>query len=67
MNAIDTQLLDYTSKLIPVHGSVHLFLFWCPCMVINVIVYQVQYNGGFIPELIMLTLCAFIGNPFNTM
>ena len=28
-------------------------LFWCPYMVINV---SVQFNGGFLPEIILLTL-----------
>ena len=27
--------------------------FWCPCMVINVV--SVQYNGGFLPDIILLT------------
>ena len=31
------------------------FLFWCPYMFINLV--SVQYNGGFLPEIIMLTLC----------
>ena len=32
-----------------------LFLqfFWCPCMVINVV--SVQYNSGFLPDIILLT------------
>ena len=25
---------------------------WCPCMAINV---SVQYNGGFLPDIILLT------------
>ena len=33
-------------------------------MVINV---SVQYNGGLLPDIILLTLCDCIGNPFNTM
>ena len=27
---------------------------WCPCMAINV---SVPYNGGFLPDIILLTLC----------
>ena len=27
---------------------------WCPCMAINV---SVQYNGGFLPDIILLTEC----------
>ena len=33
-------------------------------MVINA---GVQYNGGLLPDIIMLTLCDSLGNPFNTM
>ena len=36
-------------------------LFWCPYMVINV---SVQCNGGLLPDIILLTLCDFIGEPF---
>ena len=43
-----------------------LFLpfFWRPCMVINV---SVQYNGGLLPDIILLTQCYFhrSGNPFK--
>ena len=28
--------------------------FWCPCMAINV---SVQYNGGLLPDIILLTQC----------
>ena len=28
--------------------------FWCPCMAINV---RVQYNGGLLPDIILLTQC----------
>ena len=31
-----------------------LMLLWCPCMEINV---NVQYNGGFLPDIILLTQC----------
>ena len=31
-------------------------------MVTNV---SVQYNGGFLPEIILLTLCDYIGEPFE--
>ena len=29
-----------------------LLFFWCPCMAINV---SVQYNGGLLPDIILLT------------
>ena len=39
-----------------------LLLFWCPYMVINV---SVQCNnGGLLPDIILLTLCDSIGEPF---
>ena len=37
-------------------------LFWCPCMAITV---SVEYNGGFLPDIILLTLCDYIGEPFR--
>ena len=30
-----------------------LMFFWCPCMAINV---NVQYNGGFLPDIILWTV-----------
>ena len=38
-----------------------LLLFWCPYMVIDV---SVQCNGGLLPDIILLTLCDSIGEPF---
>ena len=29
---------------------------WCPCMAINV---SVQYDGGFLPDIILLTQCYY--------
>ena len=34
--------------------SVFFMFFWCPCMAINV---NVQYNGGLLPDIILLTQC----------
>ena len=31
-----------------------LMYFWCPCMAINV---NVQYNGGFLPDIILWIQC----------
>ena len=41
-----------------------LMFFWCPCMAINV---NVQYNGGFLPDIILWTQCYLhpSGNPFK--
>ena len=42
--------------------SVLLSLFWRPYMVINVV--SVQYNGGFLLEIVLLTLCDnVVGEP----
>ena len=46
-----------------------LFLFllfiWCPCMAINV---SVQYNGGLLPDIILLTQCYYHrGTRLNVM
>ena len=42
-----------------------LLFFWCPCMTINV---SVQYNGGLLPDVILLTQCYFHwGTRLNTM
>ena len=34
--------------------SNNIMFFWCPCMAINV---SVQYNGGLLPDIILLTQC----------
>ena len=40
-------------------------VFWCPCMAINV---NVQYNGGLLPDIILLTQCYFHrGTRLNAM
>ena len=39
--------------------------FWCPCMAINV---SVQYDGGFLPDIILLTQCYYHrGTRLNAM
>ena len=37
-----------------VDSGLFLMFFWCPCMAINV---NVQYNGGLLPDIILLTQC----------
>ena len=37
-------------------SGVFLLFFWCPCMAINV---NLQYNGGLLPGIILLTQCYF--------
>ena len=45
-----------------VSGALLMF-FWCPCMAINI---SVQYNGGLLPDIMLLTQCYFqSGNPFK--
>ena len=40
-----------------------LLFFWCPCMAINV---SVQYNGGLLPNIILLDPMLFpSGHPFK--
>ena len=47
-----------------VSGLFSMF-FWCPCMVINV---SVKYNGGLLPDIILLTQCYFHrGTRLNAM
>ena len=42
-----------------------LLFFWCPCMAINV---SVQYNGGLLPDIILLTQWYFHrGTRLNAM
>ena len=42
-----------------------LLFFWCPCMAINV---SVQYNGGLLPDIILLTQCYYHrGTRLNAM
>ena len=43
-------------------SGLFLMFFWCPCMAINV---NVQYNGGLLPDIILLTQCYSIGEPFE--
>ena len=44
-----------------------LLLFWCPYMLIEV---SVQYNGGLLPDIVILLTLAYatsLGNPFDAM
>ena len=36
-------------------SGLFLMFFWCPCMAINNV--KVQYNGGLLPDIILLTQC----------
>ena len=39
-----------------------LLLLWRPCMVMNV---SVHYNGGLLADIILLTLCDSVEEPFS--
>ena len=44
---------------------VNVMFFWCPCLAINV---SVQYNGGFLPDIVLSTQCYFHrGTRLNAM
>ena len=46
-------------------SGVLLMFFWCPCMAIDV---SVHYNGGLLPDIILLTQCYFHrGTRLNAM
>ena len=42
-------------------SGLFLMFFWCPCMAVNV---NVQYNGGLLPDIILLTQC-YLQNLFK--
>ena len=52
--------------LVVVCTTMFLFCFvWCPCLAINV---SVQYNDGFLPDIILLTQCYYHwGTRLNAM
>ena len=59
---------EHQTKVVYYIVSVLLFLlfFWCLCMAINVSVQQ--YNGGLLPDIILLTRSYFHrGTPLNAM
>ena len=46
-------------------SGLFLMFFWCPCMASNV---SVQYNGGFLPDIILLAQCYYHrGTRLNAM
>ena len=60
--SINGIFVQYTSSVEPT-TTVFMFCYdWWPCMVINI---SVQYNGGFIPDIILLTrkVTTIIGEP----
>ena len=60
-------LLCYTMYYYIIHCFCLLKGFWCPCMA-AIIVNSVQYNGGLLPDIILLTQCNYHwGTRFNAM
>ena len=52
-----TLYLDQTSSQCNI-STFDTTIFWCPCIAIDV---SVQYNGGLLPDIILLTQCYFHG------
>ena len=50
----------YYNKIVSV---LFLLFVWCPCKAINVL--SVQYNGGLLPDIMLLTQYYFFGEPVN--
>ena len=58
-------LEDKTNTLLLDDVLVCLRFCWCPCMAINV---SVQYDGGFLPDIVLLTQCYYHrGTRLNAM
>ena len=54
---LDGTRIDISTILVTMYYNVSgllLMFFWCPCMAINV---NVQYNGGFLHDIILWTQC----------
>ena len=52
---IVTTIFDDVYYIIFVLVLLSLLSFWCPCMAINVSIQY--YNGGLLPDIILLTQC----------
>ena len=59
-NLYNSILLLHCLMVYYIVSGLFLLFFWCPCMASNV---SVQYNGGFLPDIILLTQCFTIGEP----
>ena len=60
---VRSMLLLHCLMVYYIVSGLFLLFFWCPCMASNV---SVQYNGGFLPDIILLTQCLLLsGNPFK--
>ena len=55
-NLYNSILLLHCLMVYYIVSGLFLLFFWCPCMASNV---SVQYNGGFPPDIILLTQCYY--------
>ena len=64
-NLYNSILLLHCLMVYYIVSGLFLLFFWCPCMASNV---RVQYNGGFLPDIILLTQCYYHrGTRLNAM
>ena len=64
-NLYNSMLLLHCLMVYYIVSGLFLLFFWCLCMASNV---SVQYNGGFLPDIILLTQCYYHrGTRLNTM
>ena len=55
-NLYNSILLLHCLMVYYIVSGLFLLFFWCPCMASNV---SVQYNGGFLSDIILLTQCYY--------
>ena len=48
-------MFDGVLLIVCIVSVLFLLSFWCPCMAINNV--SIQYDGGFLPDIILLTQC----------
>ena len=49
-------LLQHCLMVYDIVSGLFLLFFWCPCRASNV---SVQYNGGLLPDIVLLTQCYY--------
>ena len=65
-NLYNSILLLHCLMVYYIISGLFLLFFWCPCMASNNA--SVQYNGGFLPDIILLTQCYYHrGTHLNAM
>ena len=64
-NPFNSILLLHCLMVYYIVSGLFLQFFWCSCMASNI---SVQYNGGFLPDIILLTQCYYHrGTRFNAI